>query len=69
MRLVDVMLAFPAILIGLAVAAIFGAGLTAVVIALVVATVPAVAREARWRGDWRHGQDFMSRPRVGGVGR
>ena len=29
MRLVDVMLAFPAILIGLAVAAIFGAGLTA----------------------------------------
>ncbi|MBA4037205.1 MAG: glutathione ABC transporter permease GsiD, partial [Bradyrhizobium sp.] len=40
MRLVDVMLAFPAILIGLAVAAIFGAGLAAVVIALVVATVP-----------------------------
>src|SRR5262249_36383478 len=47
MRLVDVMLAFPAILIGLAVAAIFGAGLTAVVIALVVATVPDVARVAR----------------------
>ncbi len=47
MRLVDVMLAFPAILIGLAVAAIFGAGLAAVVIALVVATVPDVARVAR----------------------
>jgi len=47
MRLVDVMLAFPAILIGLAVAAIFGAGIGAVVIALVVATVPDVARVAR----------------------
>ena len=49
MRLVDVMLAFPAILIGLAVAAIFGAGFAAVVIALVVATVPDVARVARGR--------------------
>ena len=47
MRLVDIMLAFPAILIGLAVAAIFGAGLAAVVIALVIATVPDVARVAR----------------------
>ena len=47
MRLVDVMLAFPAILIGLAVAAVAGAGLGAVVIALVVATVPDVARVAR----------------------
>jgi len=42
MRLVDIMLAFPAILIGLAVAAIFGAGLTAVIIALVVALIVAV---------------------------
>jgi ABC-type dipeptide/oligopeptide/nickel transport system permease subunit len=37
MRIVDIMLAFPAILLGLAVAAIFGAGLTAVIIAVVVA--------------------------------
>jgi ABC-type dipeptide/oligopeptide/nickel transport system permease subunit len=47
MRLVDIMLAFPAILIGLAVAAIFGAGLTAVVIALVLSDIPGVARVAR----------------------
>ena len=47
MRVVDVMLAFPAILIGLAVAAIFGAGLTAVIIALVVSDIPGVARVAR----------------------
>src|SRR6516225_10231374 len=43
MRLVDIMLAFPAILIGLAVAAIFGAGIVAVIIALVVATISDVA--------------------------
>jgi len=67
MRLVDVMLAFPAILIGLAVAAIFGAGLTAVVIALVVATVPAVAREARGAAMGVMGQDFMEAGRAVGV--
>jgi ABC-type dipeptide/oligopeptide/nickel transport system permease subunit len=67
MRLVDIMLAFPAILIGLAVAAIFGAGLTAVVIALVVATVPDVARVARGAGIGVMGQEFMEAGRAVGV--
>ena len=67
MRLVDVMLAFPAILIGLAVAAIFGAGLTAVVIALVVATVPDVARVARGAAISVMGQEFMEAGRAVGV--
>jgi ABC-type dipeptide/oligopeptide/nickel transport system permease subunit len=67
MRLVDIMLAFPAILIGLAVAAIFGAGLSAVAIALVVATVPAVAREARGAAMGVMGQDFMEAGRAVGV--
>lgn len=67
MRLVDVMLAFPAILIGLAVAAIFGAGLTAVVIALVVATVPDVARVARSAAISVMGQEFMEAGRAVGV--
>jgi peptide/nickel transport system permease protein len=67
MRLVDVMLAFPAILIGLAVAAIFGAGLTAVVIALVVATVPDVARVARGAAIGVMGQEFMEAGRAVGV--
>ncbi|MBN9536939.1 MAG: ABC transporter permease [Reyranella sp.] len=67
MRLVDVMLAFPAILIGLAVAAIFGAGLTAVVIALVVATVPDVARVARGSAVGVMGQEFMEAGRAVGV--
>jgi ABC-type dipeptide/oligopeptide/nickel transport system permease subunit len=67
MRLVDVMLAFPAILIGLAVAVIFGAGLAAVVIALVIATVPDVARVARGAAIGVMGQEFMEAGRAVGV--
>ncbi|NDV89157.1 ABC transporter permease subunit [Aurantimonas aggregata] len=47
MRLMDVLLSFPAILFGLAIAAIFGPGLIAVVIALSVATIPLMARVVR----------------------
>ncbi|WOC15684.1 Glutathione transport system permease protein GsiD [Pseudochrobactrum sp. MP213Fo] len=47
MRFMDVLLSFPAILFGLAIAAIFGPGLTAVIIALTVATVPLMARIVR----------------------
>ena len=67
MRLVDIMLAFPAILIGLAVAAIFGAGLTAVVLALGVATVPDVARVARGAAGGGMGQEFIEAGRAVGV--
>src|SRR6478736_962477 len=67
MRLVDVMLAFPAILIGLAVAAIFGARLTVVVIAPVVATVSDVARVARGAAMGVMGQEFMEAGRAVGV--
>ncbi|HEY8337930.1 MAG TPA: ABC transporter permease [Tardiphaga sp.] len=47
MRLMDVLLSFPAILFGLAIAAIFGPGLSSVIIALSVATVPLMARVVR----------------------
>ena len=67
MRLIDVMLAFPAILIGLAVAAIFGAGITSVVIALVFAAVPTVARVARGAAIGIMSQEFMEAGRVIGV--
>lgn len=67
MRMVDIMLAFPAILIGLAVAAIFGAGLTAVVIALVVATVPDIARVSRGAAVGVMGQEFIEAGRAVGV--
>ncbi len=67
MRLVDVLLAFPAILIGLAVAAIFGAGMTAVIIALVVATVPDIARVSRGAAVGVMGQEFIEAGRAVGV--
>jgi ABC-type dipeptide/oligopeptide/nickel transport system permease subunit len=67
MRVVDVMLAFPAILIGLAVAAIFGAGLTAVIIALVVSDIPGVARVARGSAVGVMGQEYMEAGRAVGV--
>ena len=66
-RLVDVMLAFPAILIGLAAAALFGAGIAAVVFALVVATIPDVARIARAAGVTVMSQPFMEAGRAVGV--
>lgn len=67
MRIVDVMLAFPAILIGLAVAAVFGAGIGAVVIALVVATIPDVARVARSAAVSVMGQEFIEAGRAVGL--
>jgi len=67
MRLVDIMLAFPAILIGLAVAAVAGAGIGAVVFALVVATVPDVARVARGAAIGVMSLDFIAAGRVVGV--
>ena len=67
MRLVDIMLAFPAILIGLAVAAIAGAGMTAVLIALVAATVPDVARVARGAAIGVMEQEFIEAGRALGV--
>jgi ABC-type dipeptide/oligopeptide/nickel transport system permease subunit len=67
MRLVDIMLAFPAILIGLAVAAIFGAGILAVVIALVVATIPDVARVSRGSAIGVMVQEYMEAGRAVGL--
>jgi ABC-type dipeptide/oligopeptide/nickel transport system permease subunit len=67
MRLVDILLAFPAILIGLAVAAIAGAGMAAVLIALVVATVPDVARVARGAAIGVMEQEFIEAGRALGV--
>ena len=67
MRLVDIMLAFPAILIGLAVAAIFGAGMVAVLIALLAATVPEVARVSRGAAVGVMGQEFIEAGRAVGV--
>ncbi len=47
MRLVDVMLSFPAILLGLALVAVIGPGIWPVIIALAIATIPDCARIGR----------------------
>ncbi|WP_299820358.1 ABC transporter permease [uncultured Jannaschia sp.] len=47
MRVVDVMLSFPAILLGLALVAVMGPGAWPVIVALAIATVPDCARIAR----------------------
>jgi ABC-type dipeptide/oligopeptide/nickel transport system permease subunit len=68
MRLMDVLLSFPAILFGLAVAAIIGPGTTSVVVALSVATVPLLARIARGAAVGVMRQDFMTSGRAIGLG-
>ena len=68
MRLMDIMLSFPAILFGLAIAAIFGPGLISVVIALSVATVPLMARIARSSALTVLGLDYIEAARAQGMG-
>jgi ABC-type dipeptide/oligopeptide/nickel transport system permease subunit len=67
MRLVDIMLAFPAILIGLAAAAIWGAGIAAVMVAVVAATIPDVARVSRGVAIAVMGQAFIEAGQAVGV--
>lgn len=67
MRVIDMLLAFPAILIGLAAAAIFGPGLGAVIFALIFATVPDVARIARGAAVGVASQEFLEAGRAIGL--
>jgi ABC-type dipeptide/oligopeptide/nickel transport system permease subunit len=63
----DVLLSFPAILFGLAIAAIFGPGLTAVIIALSIATVPLMARVVRSAAIVVMQQDYVESARSLGM--
>jgi peptide/nickel transport system permease protein len=67
MRLMDILLSFPAILFGLAIAAIFGPGIVSVVIALSVATVPLMARIARGAALTVLGLDYIEAARAQGM--
>ncbi|MCS6891627.1 MAG: ABC transporter permease [Rhodovarius sp.] len=68
MRLMDMLLSFPAILFGLALAAIFGPGLTSVIIALSIATVPLMARIVRGAALVVMGLDYIEAARAIGMG-
>jgi peptide/nickel transport system permease protein len=67
MRLMDVMLSFPAILFGLALAAIFGPGIPAVVLALAVATIPLMARIVRGSALAIMALDYIEAARATGM--
>lgn len=68
MRGMDVLLSFPAILFGLAMAGILGPGVPAVVLALSVATVPLMARIARAAAGVEMGRDYIEAARATGAG-
>jgi peptide/nickel transport system permease protein len=67
MRLMDVLLSFPAILFGLAIAAIFGPGILAVILALAVATVPLTARIVRAAASVEMARDYIEAARAVGM--
>lgn len=67
MHLSDILLSFPAILLGLAFAAAVGPGMWAVIVALAVATIPTVARVTRGAALVVMGQDFMEAGRSIGL--
>ena len=67
MRMMDILLSFPAILFGLALAAIFGPGLTSVIIALSIATIPLMARIVRGAALVVMGQDYIEAARATGM--
>ena len=68
MRLVDVLLSFPSILFGLAIAAVMGTGLVSLVIALSVAAMPSIARIARGTAQSIMQQEYMEAGRAVGLG-
>jgi ABC-type dipeptide/oligopeptide/nickel transport system permease subunit len=66
-RLTDILLSFPAILFGLTLAAVMGAGAGAVMLALAISTVPDVARIARASAVVVMRQDYMEAGRAVGL--
>ncbi|MEM0905828.1 MAG: ABC transporter permease [Pseudomonadota bacterium] len=67
MRFVDMLLSFPAILLGLALVAVFGPGAVPVVVALAIATVPDCARIARSIAVSIMEQEYMEAGRAVGL--
>lgn len=67
MRLVDIMLSFPSILFGLALAAMLGVGMHSLVIALGLSSAPAIARVARATAASVMQAEYMDAGRVIGL--
>ncbi len=68
MRSMDVILSFPAILLGLAIAGVFGPGTWGIIFALAISTVPPVARVARAGALSVVSQDYVVAAHALGLG-
>jgi ABC-type dipeptide/oligopeptide/nickel transport system permease subunit len=68
MRLVDVLLSFPPILFGLAIAAVIGTNLNGLVVALCITAIPSIARISRGAAQQVMHQEYMEAGRSLGLG-
>ena len=68
MRVVDVLLTFPAILLGLAIAAVLGPGVGSLIVALSASAVPTVARITRGAASVVMRNEYMEAGRAVGLG-
>jgi ABC-type dipeptide/oligopeptide/nickel transport system permease subunit len=68
MRFVDVLLSFPPILFGLAIAAVIGTGLNGLVVALCITAIPSIARISRGAAQQVMHQEYMEAGRSLGLG-
>jgi ABC-type dipeptide/oligopeptide/nickel transport system permease subunit len=66
MRIVDVLLSFPAILFGLAIAAVVGTGLPGLILALCITAIPSIARISRGAAQQVMQQEYMEAGRAAG---
>ena len=67
MRFVDILLSFPSILFGLAIAAVLGPGVDTLILALTISSIPSVARVTRGAATVVMQQDFIDAGRAVGV--
>lgn len=67
MRVVDILLSFPSILFGLAIAAVLGAGIFSITIALTVSAVPTIARITRGAAVVQMQMEYITASRAVGM--
>lgn len=66
-RLFDVLLGFPGIILGIAVSLVLGAGFTAIIVAIVLTTIPIFGRQARSALLAQLSRDYVTAAEVIGV--
>ncbi|UUX49634.1 ABC transporter permease [Nisaea acidiphila] len=67
MRVVDILLSFPSILFGLAIAAVLGAGIFSITVALTISAVPTIARITRGAAVVQMQMEYITASRAVGM--